>query len=71
MTVVPASSLSRAEMLMLGNNIAPRARAERVDLSAVNRSLNAHGEGVDELVEAAAQCGEGWPGGPTAAGMTP
>ena len=59
MTVVPASSLSRAEMLMLGNNIAPRARHDRVDLPAVNRSLDAHGEGVDELVEAAAQGGEG------------
>jgi len=45
-------------MLMLGNNIIPRTRHDRVDLSAINRSLDAHGEGVDELVEAA-QGGEG------------
>ena len=55
MTVVPASNLTRAEMLMLGNNIVPRIGYDQVHLPAVNRSLGAHGEGVDELVEAPGQ----------------
>ena len=70
MTVVPASRLSRVEMLMLGHSIAPRARAERVDLSAVNRSLGAHGEGVDGLVETASQGGAAGQG-VAEPGMTP
>ena len=50
MTIVRASSLSRADMCMLGNNVLPAVREDqRHDLAAVNRSLHAHGEAVDEL----------------------
>ena len=50
MTIVRASSLSRAELCMLGNNVLPAVHEDRRhDLAAVNRSLHAHGEAVDEL----------------------
>ena len=50
MTLVPASCLSRAEMHMLGTNVVSAVREDgRHDLAAVNRSLDAHGEAVDEL----------------------
>ena len=49
MTIVRASSLSRAELCMLGNNVLPAAREDRHNLAAVNRSLHAHGEAVDQL----------------------
>ena len=49
MTIVPASSLSRAEMHMLGTNVVSAVREDRHDLAAVNRSLDVHGEAVDEL----------------------
>ena len=50
MTIVRASSLSRAEMCLLGNNVLPAVREDRRhDLAALNRSLHAHGEAVDEL----------------------
>ena len=47
MSIVSASSLSSAEMLLLGNNVLPHVRRER--LSAVNRSLSLHDEQVDRL----------------------
>jgi len=34
---------------MLGNNVLPAAREDRHNLAAVNRSLHAHGEAVDQL----------------------
>jgi len=50
MTIVRASSLSRAEMHMLGNNVLPAVREDRRhDIAAVNRSLDVHGEAIDEL----------------------
>jgi len=50
MTLVPASSLSRAELHMLGVNVVSAVREDRRhDLAAVNRSLDIHGEAVDEL----------------------
>ena len=50
MTIVPASSLSRSDMLILGNNVRPVVRRARTPLvDAVNRSLMAHDEAVDEL----------------------
>jgi len=50
MTIVPASSLSRAEMLMLGNNVRPAIRRCHTLVAAVNRSLKAHGEAADKLL---------------------
>ena len=50
MTIVPASRLSPAEMNMLGTNVVAAVRLDRWDLSAVNRSLEMHGEAVDELM---------------------
>lgn len=50
MTLVPASSLSRAEMYMLGTNVVSAVREDRRhDLAAVNRSLQIHDAAVDEL----------------------
>ena len=50
MTIVLASNLSRADMCMLGNNVLPTVREDqRHDLAPVNRSLQIHGEAVDEL----------------------
>jgi len=49
MTIVRASSLSRAELCMLGNNVLPAVREDRHNLAAMNRSLHAHGEPVDDL----------------------
>ncbi len=49
MTIVPASSLSPAEMHMLGTNVVAAVRQDHSDVSAVNRSLEMHGEAVDEL----------------------
>ena len=53
MTVIPASSLSRADLARLGNNVLGqvlRDREDPDDLSAVNRSLAACDEAVDDLV---------------------
>jgi len=47
MSIVSASSLSCAELLLLGNNLLPHVKRER--LSAVNRSLSLHNEHVDRL----------------------
>ena len=47
MSIVSSSSLSSAEMLLLGNNILPQVKRER--LAAVNRSLAVCGEAVDRL----------------------
>ena len=62
MTIVRASSLSRAEMHMLGNNVLPAVREDRRhDLAAVNRSLEIHDAAVDELGAGpviAAACGQ-------------
>jgi len=49
MTIVRASRLSRAELYMLGNNVLTAVREDRHNLAAVNRSLHAHGEAVDQL----------------------
>ena len=50
MTIIPASRLSRSDMLILGNNVRPAVRRARTPLvNAVNRSLMAHDEAVDEL----------------------
>jgi hypothetical protein len=54
MSIVPLASLSASDLFMLGNNLVParrraaRPRPRRV-LSAVNRSLAAHGEAVASL----------------------
>ncbi len=51
MTIVPASRLSRSDMLILGNNVRPTVRSARTPLvEAVNRSLMAHDAAVDELM---------------------
>lgn len=47
MSIVSASCLSSAEMLLLGNNVLPHVKRER--LAAVNRSLGVHDEFVDRL----------------------
>ena len=53
MVIVRASSLSRAEMRHLGNNVLPavigerRSRIDQAQLDAVNRSLAVHGESID------------------------
>ena len=47
MSIVSSSFLSSAEMLLLGNNILPHVKRER--LAAVNRSLVVHDEFVDRL----------------------
>ncbi len=49
MTIVPASSLSRSDMLILGNNVRPAIRRAHTLVAAVNRSLKVHGEAVDKL----------------------
>ena len=49
MTIIPAASLSPAEMHMLGTNVVAAVRQDRSDVSAVNRSLEMHAEAVDEL----------------------
>ena len=49
MTLVPASSLSRAEMHMLGNNVLSAVCEDRHSLAAMNRSLAVHDATVDEL----------------------
>lgn len=50
MTIVPASRLSPSDMLILGNNVRPAIRRTRTPLvDAVNRSLMAHDEAVDDL----------------------
>lgn len=48
MTIVPASRLSRAEMHILGNNVAFAPRRGSPKPAAVNRSLPADEEGRDE-----------------------
>jgi len=54
-SVVRAAELLPEELEMLGENIvhAVENDGEADELSAVNRSLAAHGEGVDELVSPA------------------
>ena len=55
MTIIPASRLSRSDMQILGNNVRPAVRRARNPLvNAVNRSLMAHDEAVDELAESPA-----------------
>jgi len=49
MTIVRASSLSRAELCMLGSNVLSAIHEDQHNLAAVNRSLHAHGEAVDQL----------------------
>jgi hypothetical protein len=48
MTIVPASRLSRAEMHMLGNNVAFAPRRSSPKPAAVKRSLPTDEEGRDE-----------------------
>ena len=48
MTIVPASRLSRAEMHMLGNNVAFAARQGSSRSAPVKRSLPIDDEGVEE-----------------------
>ncbi len=52
MTIVPASSLSRAELLLLGHNVLPEVVRDRrgEELAAVNRSLDIHDEQIGELM---------------------
>jgi hypothetical protein len=50
MTVIPISSLSQAEIHMLGTNVVSAARGDR-EIDAVNRSLAAHGEQVESLAD--------------------
>ncbi len=51
MTVFPVNRLSRRDLRRLGNNVLPVVMADRGggDLEAINRSLGAHDEGVDDL----------------------
>ncbi len=57
MTIVPASSLSAAEIHMLGTNIVAAVQQDRSELSAVNRSLAIRGEAVDELAAIGPEAG--------------
>ena len=50
MTVIPISSLSQAEIHMLGTNIVSAARRDR-EIDAVNRSLAIHDEQVESWVD--------------------
>jgi len=47
MSIVSASSLSSTEMLLLGNNILPRVKRERV--AAMSGSVTLHREQVERL----------------------
>jgi len=50
-SIVEAAKLTQDELRMLGTNVvhAVEHDGEDVELDAVNRSLDIHGEGVDEL----------------------
>jgi hypothetical protein len=50
MTVIPISSLSQAEIHMLGTNVVSAARHDG-EIAAVNRSLSIHDEQVDNLAD--------------------
>jgi hypothetical protein len=50
MTVIPISSLSQAEIRMLGTNVVSAARNDR-EIDAVNRSLLVHDEQVENMVD--------------------
>jgi hypothetical protein len=49
MSIIPASSLSRADLRSLGNNVAPVVDHDRISVGAVNRSLSVHAESVRRL----------------------
>ena len=53
MILIPASSLSRPEILRLGANVSYAIRLDH-ELAAVNRSLRSVGETVEQL--------DDWPG---------
>ncbi len=48
MTIVPASDLSQAEILMLGTNVLSAVRHDTPDQAAMNLSLDIHGEAVGD-----------------------
>jgi hypothetical protein len=49
MSIIPASSLSRADLRSLGNNVIPTIDHDRLSVGAVNRSLSLHEESVRRL----------------------
>ena len=49
MSIIPASSLSRADLRSLGNNVIPTVDHDRLSVGAVNRSLSLHEESVRRL----------------------
>ena len=50
MTVIPIADLSQADIHFLGVNVVSAIRADR-EIDAVNRSLAAHGEQIEELAD--------------------
>ena len=49
MSIIPASSLSRADLQSLGNNVLPTVDHDRLSDGAINRSLSLHEESVQRL----------------------
>jgi hypothetical protein len=49
MSVIPASCLSGSDLALLGNNLRPAVRTDRLQVQAVNRSLAVQGEEVQKL----------------------
>ena len=49
MSIIPASSLSRADLKSLGNNVLPTIEHDRLSVGAINRSLSLHEESVQRL----------------------
>ncbi|KKN17452.1 hypothetical protein LCGC14_0965600, partial [marine sediment metagenome] len=50
-SIVPAADLTRDELRQLGENVLCAVDLDRQELTAVNRSLAAHGECVDQLLD--------------------
>jgi len=48
-SLIPASSLSSADLRSLGNNVLGKVRADHDSVEAVNRSLQTHDEQVERL----------------------
>ena len=50
-SIVPAAELTPEELRQLGDNVLCAVDLDRQELTAVNRSLAAHGECVDHLLD--------------------
>ena len=49
MSVIPAACLSGSDLAILGNNLRPAVRTDRLQVQADNRSLAVQGEEVQKL----------------------